>query len=131
PLYNLYNKFILKKEVPIFPSNLGLYFMEGLIEIGDTVIGFLSNTVSFIRISAFALAHAGLFFAVFALAHTLQTVKWGFFWYWTVVIIGNICIIVIEGLVVSIQTIRLEYYEFFSKFFKGGGEIYKPLMNND
>jgi V/A-type H+-transporting ATPase subunit I len=129
PLYNLYNRYILKKDVPIFPSNPGLYFMEGLIEIGDTIIGFLSNTVSFIRISAFALAHAGLFFAVFSLAHTLQTVKWGLFWYWMIVIVGNICIIVIEGLIVSIQTIRLEYYEFFSKFFKGGGELYSPLMN--
>lgn len=129
PLYNLYHKCILKKDVPIFPCNAGLYFMEALIEIGDTIIGFLSNTVSFIRISAFALAHAGLFFAVFALAHTLQTIKWGLFWYWLIVIIGNICIIAIEGLVVSIQTIRLEYYEFFSKFFKGGGELYSPLMN--
>jgi V/A-type H+-transporting ATPase subunit I len=42
---------------------------------------------------------------------------------------GNIGIIVVEGLVVSIQTIRLEYYEFFSKFFKGGDELYKPLKN--
>ncbi|MGA1844085.1 MAG: V-type ATP synthase subunit I [bacterium] len=129
PLYNLYSRVVLRKDMPIFPSNLGLYFMEGIIEIGDTIIGFLSNTVSFIRISAFALAHAGLFFAVFSLAHTLQTIKWGFFWYWLIVIIGNICIIAIEGLVVSIQTIRLEYYEFFSKFFKGGGELYSPLMN--
>ncbi len=129
PLFNLYNKLVLNKDVPIFPHNLGLYFLESLIEIGDAIIGFLSNTVSFIRVAAFALAHAGLFFAVFALAQTFQSVKGGFFWYWMVVIFGNVCIIGIEGLVVSIQTIRLEYYEFFSKFFMGGGELYKPLVN--
>jgi V/A-type H+-transporting ATPase subunit I len=127
PLFNLYNRAVLKKKVKIFPSHIGLYFLESFIEIGDTIIGFLSNTVSFIRVSAFALAHAGLFLAVFALAQTMQNLKGGILWYWVIVLLGNIGIIVIEGLVVSIQTIRLEYYEFFSKFFKGGGELYKPL----
>ncbi|MGA1869495.1 MAG: V-type ATP synthase subunit I [bacterium] len=129
PIYNLYNRFILGKKVHILPSNLGLYVMESFIEVGDTIIGFLSNTVSFIRVAAFALAHAGLFFAVFSLANTMQLVKGGILWYWIVIILGNIGIIAIEGLVVSIQTIRLEYYEFFSKFFKGGGELYQPLIN--
>lgn len=127
PLFNLYNRLVFKKKHPILPKNIGIYLMESLIEVGDTVIGFLSNTVSFIRVSAFALAHAGLFLAVFALANTLQGLKGGIFWYWLIMLIGNIGIIAIEGLVVSIQIIRLEYYEFFSKFFKGGGEIYKPL----
>ncbi|MGA1842370.1 MAG: V-type ATP synthase subunit I [bacterium] len=129
PIYNIYNRLVLRKKVKIWPSNPAIYFLESFIEIGDTIIGFLSNTVSFIRVSAFALAHAGLFLAVFALAQTLQNVKGGPFWYWLIVIIGNIGIIVVEGLVVSIQTIRLEYYEFFSKFFKGGGELYQPLKN--
>jgi hypothetical protein len=43
-----------------------------------------------------------------------------------VVIFGNLFVIALEGLVVSIQTVRLEYYEFFSKFFKGGGD--QPLV---
>ncbi|MBN2373604.1 hypothetical protein JXL19_07450 [bacterium] len=128
PLFNLYNRIVLKERQPILPENLGVYLMESLIEVGDAVLGYLSNTVSFIRISAFALAHAGLFMAVFALADTLRSgSKGGFLWYWMTIVLGNIAIIVIEGVVVSIQTIRLGYYEFFSKFFKGGGEIYKPL----
>jgi V/A-type H+-transporting ATPase subunit I len=128
PLFNLYSRFVLKEKQSIFPENLGVYLMESLIEVADTILGFLSNTVSFIRISAFALAHAGLFMAVFALANTMHgSSKGGYFWYWMIIILGNIAIIVIEGVVVSIQTIRLGYYEFFSKFFKGGGEIYKPL----
>ena len=129
PIYNLYYRLILKKKVKIMPSHVGMYFLESFIEIGDAIIGFLSNTVSFIRVSAFALAHAGLFLAVFALAQTMQHLKGGIFWYWVIIVLGNIGIIVIEGLVVSIQTIRLEYYEFFSKFFKGGGELYQPLKN--
>jgi V/A-type H+-transporting ATPase subunit I len=44
-----------------------------------------------------------------------------------VLAVGNMVIIVLEGLVVSIQVIRLEYYEFFSKFFRGGGEKFKPF----
>lgn len=127
PLYNLYQRVFFGKNLPIVPHDLGIYLMESLIEVGDTVIGFLSNTVSFIRVSAFALAHAGLFLAVFSLANTLQDLRGGQLWYWVVMILGNIAIIIIEGVVVSIQTIRLEYYEFFSKFFKGGGEVYKPL----
>ncbi|MEW6380323.1 MAG: V-type ATPase 116kDa subunit family protein [bacterium] len=128
PLFNLYGRLVLKKNLPILPDKPGLYFMESLIEIGDTVIAFLSHTVSFVRVSAFALAHAGLFLAVFTLARTSEGMRGGTLWYGLIVVLGNIGIITIEGLVVSIQTIRLEYYEFFTKFFQGGGEIYRPLQ---
>ncbi|MEW5801507.1 MAG: V-type ATPase 116kDa subunit family protein [bacterium] len=127
PLFNLYGRLMLKKNQPIIPEKPGIYFMESLIEVGDTIIAFLSHTVSFIRVSAFALAHAGLFLAVFTLARTLQNHTGGVVWYWLTMVLGNIGIITVEGLVVSIQTIRLEYYEFFTKFFHGGGEIYSPL----
>ncbi len=127
PLFNLYTRIIHKRNLSVFPENIGIYLLESFIEVNDIVIGFLSNTVSFIRISAFALAHAGLFLAVFALANTLQDLKGGILWYWIIMILGNMGIIVIESVIVTIQTIRLEYYEFFGKFFKGGGEIYKPV----
>ena len=41
---------------------------------------------------------------------------------------GNAVLILLEGLTVSVQVLRLEYYEFFGKFFRGGGELYRPLM---
>jgi V/A-type H+-transporting ATPase subunit I len=47
--------------------------------------------------------------------------------YWAVVALGNLFIIGFEGMIVGIQTLRLEYYEFFSKFFQGGGTPYVPL----
>lgn len=51
--------------------------------------------------------------------------------YWLTIIVGNAVMIVLEGLVVSIQTIRLEYYEFFSKFFHGGGQPFAPLERRE
>ena len=122
--------FLSKKhggEEKIFPSGVGLFVIEAVIDVLDIVIRYLGNTVSFIRTAAFALAHGGLFIAVFSLADILAQLKGGGLWYWMAIFLGNVGIIALEGLVVSIQTIRLEYYEFFSKFFQGGGERFKPL----
>jgi V/A-type H+-transporting ATPase subunit I len=47
--------------------------------------------------------------------------------YWVTVILGNLFVIGLEGFIVTIQTMRLHYYEFFSKFFRGGGSPYEPL----
>ena len=101
--------------------------LEGIIEVVDGTIRFVANTISFIRIAAFALAHAGLFIAVFSLADTLNRMGGGGVVYWLTIVAGNVVIILLEGLVVSIQIVRLEYYEFMSKFFHGGGEPFKPL----
>jgi V/A-type H+-transporting ATPase subunit I len=91
-------------------------------------MGFLANTVSFIRVAAFALAHAGLFIAIFDLAKIVHTDGVaGNAMSWAVLIMGNIIAIGLEGLVVTIQAVRLNYYEFFSKFFMAGKSVYKPL----
>jgi V/A-type H+-transporting ATPase subunit I len=114
-----------QEEVPV--EGRGLRLLEGIIEVVDGTIRFVANTISFIRIAAFALAHAGLFIAVFSLADTLNRMGGGGAVYWLTIVIGNVVIILLEGLVVSIQIVRLEYYEFMSKFFHGGGEPFKPL----
>ncbi len=114
-------------EGKIFPSGFFMFFLEAIIETLDVVIRYLGGTVSFLRTAAFALAHGGLLVAVFSLAEMLQELKGGGLWYWLTLIVGNLFVIALEGLVVSIQTVRLEYYEFFSKFFKGGGERFQPL----
>jgi V/A-type H+-transporting ATPase subunit I len=108
----------------------GIKLLEGIIEVVDGTIRFVANTISFIRIAAFALAHAGLFVAVFSLADTLSRMGGGGLLYWSTIIFGNVVIILLEGLVVSIQIVRLEYYEFMSKFFHGGGEAFKPLQRS-
>jgi V/A-type H+-transporting ATPase subunit I len=110
-----------------FDTGVGTYIMESVIEVMEIITGYLGNTVSFIRVAAFALAHAGLFIAVFSLVDLVKEKSAGVFWAALIFIIGNAVIIALEGMVVTIQAIRLEYYEFFGKFFMGGGTAYKPI----
>jgi V/A-type H+-transporting ATPase subunit I len=102
--------------------------LEGSVEIVDTAIAFFANTLSFLRVAAFAMVHAGAFLALFALADTIARTRAGTPGSIAVLIVGNIVMIFLEGLTVSVQVLRLEYYEFFGKFFRGGGEPYRPLM---
>ncbi len=89
----------------------------------ESVLQLLINTISFIRVGAFALAHAGLSLAVVSMAttasHPVVTAL--------ILVLGNILILVLEGLVVSIQTTRLVLFEFFIRFLKGTGRMFQPL----
>ena len=89
----------------------------------ETVMGFFSNTLSFIRVGAFAINHVGLFMAFHALGQMLGSSIGNIF----MIVLGNIFIVCLEGLIVFIQAIRLEYYELFSKYFNGEGINYEPL----
>jgi len=101
--------------------------VQSVVEVLDTVVSAISNTATFIRLAAFALSHAGLFLATFSVADALARTSGGTGWAAIAIVLGNVVIIALEGLIVSIQSIRLEYYEFFSKFYSGGGEEYRPL----
>lgn len=79
------------------------------------------NTISFVRVGAFALAHAGLCTAVVGMAEASGPA------YWPVLLIGNTAIIGLEGLVVSIQTTRLVLFEFFIRFLTARGRPFEPL----
>jgi V/A-type H+-transporting ATPase subunit I len=113
---------IIHKKKKLLPDDRGSFIAESLFEIFDTVLGFVSNTISFVRVSAFALNHIGLFMAIFILANMLNGAG-----NIIVVIIGNIIIIGLEGLIVGIQDLRLTYYELFSRFFVGEGIPFKPI----
>ena len=91
------------------------------------MLSFLSNTASFVRLAAFALNHAGLSAAVFMLGDMVHTLPGGVLFKTAVLIVGNAVIVGLEGLIVFIQTLRLEYYEFFSKFYRGGGTPFSPI----
>jgi V/A-type H+-transporting ATPase subunit I len=110
-----------------FEHGVANYIMETIIEVIEIITGYLGNTVSFIRVAAFSLAHVGLFIAVFSLVDMVKSKSGGTIYAALILIIGNAVIIALEGLVVTIQAIRLEYYEFFGKFFLGGGVAYKPV----
>ena len=101
--------------------------IEGFVDVLETISGYIANTVSFVRVGAFALAHAALCVAIFSTEATVRTMPGGPLWSVLVVVGGNALVIALEGLVVSIQATRLEYYEFFGKFFKGEGKAYDPF----
>jgi len=92
------------------------------IETLDTVIVYLSNTLSFLRVSAFSLNHVALSSAIFTLANLMGTTG-----HWITVLLGNLFILVLEGGIVMIQVMRLEYYEGFSRYFSGDGHEFAPL----
>ena len=99
---------------------------QAVIDFFRTFMETITNTVSFLRVGAFALAHGALFMAVFSIAKMISEAYGEGFLYWLLIIVGNVVIIVLEGVIVTIQTLRLEYYEFFKRFFKGGGIPYRP-----
>jgi len=117
PLENL-----IKRRDHIMPREKGMYFVESAFEIFETLLNFFSGTLSFLRVGAFALNHAGLSLAVWSLAGMMSG-----FGGIIVVIIGNLLTIVLEGLIVGIQCLRLEYYEMFGRFYGGEGNEFKPV----
>ena len=109
---------LLKKK----KENAKTPIVEKVFEIIEMLLSFLSNTISFLRLAAFAINHAGLCMAVYLLAD--MTTGAGNI---LIAVIGNIVVLVLEGLIVGIQTLRLEYYELFSRFYDGSGKEYKSI----
>jgi V/A-type H+-transporting ATPase subunit I len=121
PLSNL----ILRRS-SVFPKEKGMYFVEAGFDLFETLMSFFSGTISFARVGAFALNHAGLSLAVWTLYEMMHGVG-GII----VVIIGNLLTIGLEGLIVGIQCMRLEYYEMFGRFYTGEGKEFKPVTVRD
>ena len=112
-------------EKPLFENGFGTYIISSVVEIIEVISGYLSNTVSFVRVGAFALSHAVLNFTILTLTNMVGGP--GSVGGIIVLIAGNALIIVLEGMIVAIQVIRLQYYEFFSKFFHETGKEFKPF----
>jgi V/A-type H+-transporting ATPase subunit I len=91
------------------------------------MLSFVSTTASFVRLAAFAMNHAGLSLAMYMLSDMLRLMPLGGISSAIVLLAGNVLIVALEGLIVFIQTLRLEYYELFSKFFQGGGRAFTPI----
>jgi V/A-type H+-transporting ATPase subunit I len=93
-----------------------------IIETFEIVNGYIASSLSFLRVAAFSLNHVALSLAVFTLANSMDTIG-----HWITLILGNLFVIVLEGIIVAIQTLRLEYYEGFSRYFYGDGTPFRPL----
>ncbi len=107
------------------PESWGSYILEHLIESIMVLLEYVTNTVSFLRVGAFVLVHAGMMMVVFVLVDTAGPVA-----YWPVVVFGNAFVMVLEALLVAIQVLRLEYYEMFSRFYSGEGRAFEPVKLN-
>ncbi len=108
---------------PVVENGFGSLVIGGIVELIEVVSSYLSSTLSFVRVGAFALAHAVLGFIIELMSSKCGPVG-GIF----VLVAGNAIVVVLEGMIVAIQVIRLQYYEFFSKFFNETGAEFKPLQ---
>jgi V/A-type H+-transporting ATPase subunit I len=88
----------------------------------EILIAYAANTLSFLRVAAFSLNHVALAVAVFTLADMMGT-----FGELMIIALGNVFMILIEGGIVMIQVLRLEFYEGFTRYFSGNGPEFAPL----
>lgn len=115
---------LVEKKSEVMPKEKGMFIVQGLFEMFEVLLSYFSNTLSFVRIGAFAVSHAAMMEVVLMLA--------GFesgHLNWIVVILGNLFVSGMEGLIVGIQVLRLEYYEMFSRFYKGTGRKFEPFRS--
>lgn len=103
-------------------GGMGAYVMEGVFELIEVVLSFFSNTMSFLRVGGFVLSHAGMMAVVFTLTEMMSAGAGP-----AVIIFGNLFVIVLEGLIVGIQVLRLEFYEMFSRYYDGDGKPFIPI----
>ena len=109
------------------PSIILNWFMQWSVELLEIFSGYLANTLSFIRVAGLGIAHVSLMIAFFSMAEMTS----GIFSI-IILILGNMLVISLESLSAGVQALRLNYYEFFTKFFHGTGKLYTPIsLNSD
>lgn len=113
---------LVNKEPDWKPESWKDYIVENIFESIEVLLSYVTNTMSFLRVGAFVLVHAGMMMVVFVLAETAGPIA-----YWPIVVVGNVIVMVLEALLVAIQVLRLEYYELFSRFYSGEGRPYEPV----
>ncbi len=102
------------------PDSIGGFIAENFFEIFEVILSFVTNTVSFLRVGAYAICHAGMMLVVYTLAGEPASIP--------VLVFGNILVMGIEGLMVCIQVLRLEFYEMFGRFYESGGKKFNPCV---
>ncbi len=117
-----------RRAHPAAAGSLSASLMESLVEVFEGLMSYFSNTVSFVRLAAYAMSHSALLLAAFMMAEQARhlAVAGGALSV-LIIVLGNLVAIVLEGIVAAVQALRLEYYEFFGKFFSGGGQPFEPF----
>jgi V/A-type H+-transporting ATPase subunit I len=113
------------KHITHEKKSVGNFIMENFIELFENLLNYFANTMSFLRVGGFVLAHAGLMMVVGILAGMAgKPLSVG----WLIVeILGNLFVIGMEGFLVGIQALRLEFYEMFGRFYEPGGKPFTPI----
>ena len=106
-------------------GTVGDFIATNFFECFEYLLGYATNTLSFVRVGGFVLSHAGMMSVVLALSEMAG--KGGSI---IVMILGNIFVMGLEGLLSGIQVLRLEFYEMFSRYYTGGGKPFKPVSIN-
>ncbi|MBN2541121.1 MAG: V-type ATP synthase subunit I [Bacilli bacterium] len=101
----------------MFPDKIGGFFVEGFFELFEVVLSYVTNTMSFLRVGGFMLSHAGMMLVVYTLVDMSSSIVVQS----VILVIGNLFVMGLEGLIVGIQVLRLEFYEMFSRYFEGDG----------
>ena len=113
---------LIERKSKILPDGKGMFLVQTFFEMFEVLLSYFSNTLSFVRIGAFAVSHAAMMEVVLMLAGAENGSSGNL----VVIILGNLFVCGLEGLIVGIQVLRLEYYEMFSRFYKGNGREFKP-----
>lgn len=106
----------------LFPDGFGAFFVEGFFELFEICLSYITNTISYLRVGGFVLSHAGMMMAV-----TMIMEMSGGIFAVLIGVFGNILVMCLEGLVVGIQVLRLQFYEMFSRYFNGNGIAFTAL----
>ena len=125
PLILIFLKEAIERKMQheeMFPNGFGGFFVESFFELFEIVLSFITNTISYLRVGGFVLSHAGMMMAVMLIADMV-----GGAGSMIVVVLGNIFVMCLEGMIVGIQVLRLEFYEMFSRYFTGNGIMFKSL----
>ena len=115
---------LAEKKTPAIEGSKPMFFVQSFFELFEIMLSFLSNTLSFVRIGAFAVSHAAMMGVVLMLAGAESGGNIN----WLIIVLGNAFVCAMEGLIVGIQVLRLEYYEMFSRFYKGSGKEFRPFL---
>ena len=91
----------------------------------EFLLSYVSNTLSFLRVGGFVLCHAGMMLVVMTLMDGFSAAAQPI-----VLVVGNAFVMAMEGMIVAIQLIRLEFYEVFSRFYEGDGKPFEPVGTN-
>jgi len=103
----------------------GNFVLEEVFEVLEIILSFVTNSLSYLRVGGFVLSHAGMMLVVMTLVKMTGNAGP------VVFVLGNLFVMGLEGLIVGIQTLRLEYYEMFSRYFVGNGKKFTMISSEN